>query len=70
MQTLCAAFLISCPGRSAAPLRRCAAEPGPISPEQPVWLGSRLGAATLARRSASGTRERNTGCPHVTPRRN
>ncbi|MHC2619219.1 acetylornithine/succinyldiaminopimelate/putrescine aminotransferase [Bradyrhizobium huanghuaihaiense] len=37
---------VSCPGRSAAPLRRCAAEPGPISPQNPVPPpGSRLCAA-------------------------
>jgi len=38
---------VSCSGRSAAPLRRCAAEPGPMR-QRVVWRpGSRLCAATL-----------------------
>ena len=39
-----------CPGRSAALLQRCAAEPGPMSPRCAVLLfGSRLRAAALQR---------------------
>ncbi|TFV75082.1 hypothetical protein E4K64_15265 [Bradyrhizobium frederickii] len=36
---------LSCPGRSAASLRRCAAEPGPMQQRVPRPAGSRLCAA-------------------------
>ncbi|RTE91645.1 hypothetical protein D6B98_19760 [Bradyrhizobium sp. LVM 105] len=50
-------FPLSCPGRSAASRRRCAAEPGSMSPQSAVSpSGSRFCAATLARCSAPGTR--------------
>ncbi|QHP67102.1 hypothetical protein EI171_06470 [Bradyrhizobium sp. LCT2] len=45
--------ILSCPGRSAALLQRCAAEPGPMLRHS----GSRLCGASLARCALSGTRQ-------------
>jgi hypothetical protein len=50
---------LSCPGRSAASLRRCAAEPGPmLQPSALCLLGSRLCAAALSAESRPGHRPR------------
>ncbi|MGX1322950.1 hypothetical protein AB7M17_006403 [Bradyrhizobium sp. USDA 377] len=45
-------FGLSCPGRSAAPLRRCAAEPGPMQQQNVRRLGP--GAAPQRSRVAAG----------------
>ena len=47
----------SCPGRSAALLQRCAAEPGPMRHRVTPPSGSRLCTATFKRCRLSGTRE-------------
>ncbi|MGX1324164.1 hypothetical protein AB7M17_007617 [Bradyrhizobium sp. USDA 377] len=45
---------VSCPGRSAASLRRCAAEPGPMQHRAPWLPGSRLCATPLRAASRPG----------------
>jgi len=51
---------LSRPGRSAASLRRCAAEPGPISLRIPIAPNSASARQRPKRCSLSGTRERTT----------
>ncbi|MFK4515791.1 hypothetical protein ABIF20_003156 [Bradyrhizobium japonicum] len=50
---------LSCPGRSAAPLRRCAAEPGPMRRHAARPPGSRLCAAPLRAASRPGHEAEN-----------
>ena len=51
--------MLSCPGRSAALLQRCAAEPGPLDQRSTSLLGPGAQRRSATRCTASGTREAN-----------
>src|SRR6266851_7797695 len=46
---------LSCPGRGAAPLRRCAAEPEPAAERAARWAASATGHEGLVRSPPGGT---------------